>query len=323
LHGNARVVRAPGYIALMRTKLTITLLLAVLALLGVQTQISASAPVQRDRAYWLAIVENGYAVPAGASVFDLLREMNALLGSPDPDLRDRVAYSAAARWLYKDRLLTAPELRQLMTIWTDNLKTGMQSGPDAVLLRSFSALNLSLVAALDIEAPFMTQDEFDRLLREGQEYLLREADSRGYEPGKGWIHASAHTADLLKFLARNPKLPGSAQAGILAAISKKCSMAEGVFAWGEDERLAQVVRSIARRADFDSRALDGWLEEFPRAHAELWAKAPTIDSERFAAVQNAKLVLRSAYVALSLDRGRPATTASAVQALGATLARMQ
>ena len=36
-------------------------------------------------------------------------------------------------------------------------------------------------------------------------YLAAELDLRGIEPRVGWIHATAHTADLLKFLARNPR----------------------------------------------------------------------------------------------------------------------
>ena len=35
-------------------------------------------------------------------------------------------------------------------------------------------------------------------------YLLDETDRRGYVPGLGWINATAHAADLLKFLVRNP-----------------------------------------------------------------------------------------------------------------------
>lgn len=83
-------------------------------------------------------------------------------------------------------------------MWRDNLKTGTgERGTDTAFLRSFSALNLSVLAALDIDAPFMSQGEFDALLVDALEYLLRERDERGYLPGVGWVHASAHTADAL------------------------------------------------------------------------------------------------------------------------------
>jgi hypothetical protein len=110
--------------------------------------------------------------------------------------------------------------------------------------------------------------------------------------------------------------------GITTTVSVSASVGN-CSAWGEDERLAQVVRSLARRADLEPYVFDGWLAASARAHRELWAEAPSIDPVRFAAVQNAKLVLRSAYVALSLDASLPAPGSSAVRALGDTLARMQ
>jgi cyclase len=47
-----------------------------------------------DRPFWLSIVKSSYTVPPGEKPFDLLMEMDALLGSPDPVLRDDVAYGA-------------------------------------------------------------------------------------------------------------------------------------------------------------------------------------------------------------------------------------
>ena len=37
-------------------------------------------------------------------------------------------------------------------------------------------------------------------------WLLREVDLRGFVPGKGWAHAVAHGADVLKTLAESPHL---------------------------------------------------------------------------------------------------------------------
>ena len=45
-----------------------------------------------------------------------------------------------------------------------------------------------------------------------------ERDRRGYAADTGWVHATAHTADVLRFLARSPKLPVAGQARLLAAI---------------------------------------------------------------------------------------------------------
>ena len=74
-----------------------------------------------------------------------------------------------------------------------------------MLLRSFSALDLSILAALENEAPALDAAGYRRLVDAAFSYLRDERDLRGIEPRVGWIHATAHTADLLKFLARDPR----------------------------------------------------------------------------------------------------------------------
>lgn len=265
-----------------------------------------------DRSFWLALAQNQFELPAGENAFDLLVEMNELLGSTDPVLRDEVAYGAAARWMYRARLLTPAQQKQIVEIWVRNLSIGIgERGTDSVFRRSFSALNLSIAAALDNEAPFLSHAEFESLLGRSLEYLAAERDRRGYDPVKGWMHAPAHTADLLKFLARNPRLARESQARMLDAIAGTCADVGHTFAWGEEARLAQVVRSLVRRADFDARAFESWLALVPPQRQRVWAMAPAIDPELFTALQNLTGVLRAAFVALSLD---PDLTPGATQA---------
>jgi hypothetical protein len=284
-----------------RRLLLYVLTVFVLPLAALRTDASA-----HDRAFWVSIARSDYAIPPGEDPYKLIVEMNELVGSTDPVLRDDVAYGAAARWMYRKRLLTAEQQKEVLRMWTANLAKGIgERGTDSVFRRSFSALNLSLVAALDLQAPFLGQDEYDDLLNAALDYLARERDTRGYDAAKGWIHTPAHTADLLKFLARSPKLPLAGQRRALDAIASKASSVDSTFAWGEDERLAQVVRSIVRRGDFDAAAFTTWLAQFPEKYKELWAKAPAIDAAAFPPIQNMKLILRAAFAELSADTDLP------------------
>jgi hypothetical protein len=278
--------------------------LAACLLIGAAMPAAAQpAPTpSRTKADWAALRDARWSLPAGERAFDVLREMNALIGSTDPFLRDNVAYEAAARWIYSAPALSDDEQRQLLAIWTANLRDGIgQSSGDGVFKRSFSALNLSVIAARDNAAPFLRQPEYDAFLDAALQYLADERDMRGYDSTRGWIHTAAHTADVLKFLARNTKLAPAAQTRILNAIDAKCASAGAVFTWAEDERLAQVVASLARRVDLDKPALEAWLATIVTRRNALWASAPAIDPARFHDVQNLKMVLRAAYVALSLD----------------------
>jgi hypothetical protein len=89
-------------------------------------------------------------------------------------------------------------------------RAGLGSPPDdRTLRRFFSLLDLSVLAAYDLKAPFMSQSAFEETVAGGIDSLAAERDLRGFEPGKGWVLATAHGADLLKFLARNPRGTGA------------------------------------------------------------------------------------------------------------------
>jgi hypothetical protein len=296
-------------------------LLAIVALAIAPARAAENA---RSRDYWVAIRASDFAVPEGEQAYPLLLEMNELLGSTDPVLRDEVAYSAAARWVYRQRLLSPEQNRELLALWRASLAVGVgERDTDSVLKRSFSALDLSLLAALDNEAPFMTPEDFDGLLRDALDYLDRERDTRGYDEAKGWMHAAGHTADLLKFMARSPRLTVADQRKLLDAVAAKCVTNGSVFAWGEDERLAQVVRSVVRRADFDNGSFDTWVTAFPKRYEELWAAGPAIEVPRYVAVQNLKSMLRAAHTALAMDAElTPAAQGARTKLLG-TLATMR
>lgn len=293
------------------------LLLGAAALAGAQ-------PAARDRAAWVALARGGFAVPEGQRAASLLLEMDALLSSPDPVLRDEVAYGAAERWLLREKRLTPAEVRLVMAQWTSNLDRGLgEAGTDTVFGRSFSALCLSLAAALDLTTPFLepgdVQALFDRLL----DYLARERDLRGFEAGRGWMHSVAHTADALKFLVRSPRLPAGGDVRLLAAVRAKLEASDAVFAWGENDRVALALHSAVRRADADPAAFDAWAAHWVEAHGRLWAGGPMVDTARFAAVENARQVLRSLAAALSMEAAPTPNGEAARRAAIAALAKMR
>ena len=158
----------------------------------------------QDGDTWSFIKANGYRLPAGKTAAELARRLSKLLGSADPQLRDETAFDILSNWIYRNRLLSDDDLRPLILEWSKNLTKDTGSvGSDAVALRSFSALTLSIVVARDNATPFLTEPEFRQILAGALKYADQERDLRGYDPIKGWLHATAHTADLLKFLARS------------------------------------------------------------------------------------------------------------------------
>jgi hypothetical protein len=260
---------------------------------------AAGAPAPaHDMAYWRAIAGSRFEVPPGETAQRLAPELVASLGSTDPELRDDLAFSTLSSWIYRKKLLGPDDLRPMIQTLTGNLRKGVgETGTDGVLLRSFSALTLSVIAALDNEAPFLSADEYAGLLDAALAYLHDERDTRGFDPRRGWMHSAAHTSDLLKFLARSARLAAHGQARILSALIAKNRDAPATFSQGEDERMARVAISIVRRADFDRDGFKSWLSEAKAASA--FPNPATVDALR--AQENVRHLLMALWTELSVD----------------------
>lgn len=276
-----------------------------------------------SKEFWQQIAHNDYRIPAGESAAALISELSDDFGSPDPELRDELAYDISSTWIYRDQLLSGNDLRSLVHKCEENLGHEIgENGTDSVLLRSFSALELSVVAALDNKKPVLSDAEFGHLLTSAISYMNAERDLRGYDPQKGWIHATAHTSDLLKFLGRNPRLATTDQPKILDAIERKLRQDGHSFVFGENERMAAALLSLIRRKDFDQRGFDSWLEHFADQDKSLWAK-PELNVSEFAAVQNSKDLLRSLLVQLELIEGPEPHAESAKSSILACLKQLR
>lgn len=239
-----------------------------------------------DREFWRAIAKNHYAVPEGQQVFPLLRELSGYVGSRDSELRDDLAYSITTVCIKHQKQISVDELNSLLDEWEANLRVGIAESPlekptgegdpksDAVLKRSFSALSLVALAERDLDMPFLSEDRYRTLLADALAYLKDERDLRGFDPTIGWIHATAHTADLLASLVRNPLLKPEDQSHILDAISARLSSVHEIFSFGEQDRLALAAARIALRKDFDTTAFHAWLSALDASDQRVWKDSP-------------------------------------------------
>jgi hypothetical protein len=235
----------------------------------------AEAKPVHNREFWRAIAQNHYAVPEGQQLLPLLRELSGYFGSPDSELRDDLAYSITTVWIKHQKQISTEELNSLLDDWQANLRVGIgESGNDTVLKRSFSALCLVALAERDLKMPFLSDERYQAFLANALAYLRDERDLRGFDPAIGWIHATAHTADLLAALAANPLLRTEGQPRLLDAIAQRLSTAHEIFAYGEQDRLAALAATIAARKNFDAPAFHAWLSALDTADQRTWKDAP-------------------------------------------------
>ncbi len=253
---------------LHRTGLPLAIALAV----AVFPEVACSTADTHGPAFWRSLREKEFKVSADTAVFPLALEATGLLGSTAPELRDGIGYEALAAWIYRDQRLSAMELNELRIVLMRNARHGLGGGEDDSLFsRSFSDLVLSVLAAQDLRVSFLDSSAFNALVDLGVDSLQQERDLRGYVVQKGWGHATAHCADLLKFLARSPHLTHDQQARMIEAIAHRLQSAGQVFVWGEDARLAAALSSLARRPDADPALFEAWFRSLREEHSRVWS----------------------------------------------------
>ncbi len=284
-------------VALIRNVACVLLLLV--SSVTANAQASASSSGIHDRRFWRSIAGHHYDIPNDGSAPVLAQELSGLLASPDPELRDDLAYSILATWISRGQL-AVPDLISLSDQWRTNLSNRIgESGTESVLKRSFSALCLASVAERDLKTPFLGEQRYRALLGDALAYLNQERDLRGYDEKLGWIHASAHTADLLQALATNPLFTKTDQRSVLTAISERLSSVREIYTHGEQDRLALTVAAILKRNDFDEPTFDMWLEQMQEADRAMWTHTP-IPLDEMARYQNRTYFIEALAARLSV-----------------------
>lgn len=284
---------------------------------------AAPAPRTPASSDWEAIVAAGYEVPEGQSPYELLVQLGEYFGSPDPHLRDDLGYGISAHWIVRRKLCDGNELAELSQRWRAGLEPGLGSaGDELALRRSFSALALSLIAARDAADALLPEGELRALTDDSIAWFERERDTRAFDPQLGWVHATAHGADLLKFLARNPRNGPAELARILDAIALRCARPEDA-AWtaGEDERIARALAAVALRAELDPQRLERFLESLLAVAARA-RTAVVVEPRALAAEQNAVHVLRTLHALLSTAENLPTHAVIAADAVRRATARL-
>jgi hypothetical protein len=218
-----------------------------------------------DRELWESIVASDAEVPPGHTAAELLPGLLDLLGSPDPFLRDDVGYGVLVRWVVHDQLIGPEDLRRCAERLLPDLRHGLDGDEGdelAVLRRSFSALALAIIAFRDVEEQFLEPTEVRQMFEGGVAYLLDETDRRGWVPDMGWVHATAHAADLLKFLVRNPVTDRDDHRRVLVALQTLLTRPGPVFVDDEEDRLVLVVVDVLGRETIGDAELVEWIDGF-------------------------------------------------------------
>jgi len=237
--------------------------------------------------YWRPIREQAATSELPAN--ELAIELVSCLGSPDPELRDRIGYELFTNWLRQEKLSDETRSRLLF-----ELSAGLGNQSKAMgLTRSFSALILAEIMRSDSINAFMNDEQRQALLDKATAAIAHEDDFRGLDADIGWVHPVAHMADLLWRYALHPKTDTEQAAQILDAVRSKVGPTSVSYAFNEGDRLARVVTTLITNELVDAESMAAWISGFENPQSmEKWSEAFQ-SPDGMAELHNTKQFLRS------------------------------
>jgi hypothetical protein len=202
-----------------------------------------------------ALKKNGFEVADPAARERLAMALVDCLASPEPALRDGIAYEGLQHWL-RAKAFPPETLRALRT----RLLAVLDAPDPQGVARPFAALVLSEVARTDRVEPWMRDDERAAMVERAALFLESVDDYRGYEAGVGWRHGVAHGADWAMQLALNPaSTPAQLERMLHAIAAQAVPAAAHAYAFGEPERLARPLLFIAKRGLHSEAQWTAWF----------------------------------------------------------------
>lgn len=209
---------------------------------------------------WDEILAHDFAVPADRPAAELAAELCAMIGSPDPKVRDDTAYPVLAVWT--GRGVLDGHLASL----GDRLIAKVKDGP--IYQRTFAAISLSWVVLRDARTDELSREVVLRWLAAFSQWWRQETDLRAWDPRLGWLHAPAHGADALRAFGRSGKLAAPQLQDLLELAADRL-LADCDYLYGHDEdgRIAYAQATVLTRTELTTAAATGWLDRLHEAIA--------------------------------------------------------
>nr|WP_315475542.1 DUF2785 domain-containing protein [uncultured Undibacterium sp.] len=191
-----------------------------------------------------------------------LRQQSALnlldcLASPDPQLRDEIAFEALSFWM-RGELLTTETIQTIQQQLQAQI-SAPRAKNDPGFQQAFAALVLAEVARVDRRKAFMSEAQRQEMVNLAAQYLRNVQDYRGYDEKQGWRHGVAHAADWMMQLSLNPALNKSQHSAMLEALAQQIRNDQHFYQYGEGERLMTPVFYLGLRSALTTEEWDNWF----------------------------------------------------------------
>ena len=186
------------------------------------------------------------------------------IGDLRSEVRDELVYVVLAH-LFHDQHFNEEELTQFL----NQLKSDSylfydinNKEPWSVLKRSFSLLQLVILVYVHRRDHAIDVKEIDLLFDDFMNYLNQETVFIGYDDRVGWVHATAHSADLL---AQFVQLETCDEKKLLIMFNQMLKLVKQrhvIYTHNEDERLVKAVKKGLDRQLLSESFLTNWVKQF-------------------------------------------------------------
>lgn len=258
--------------------------------------------------FWRELMASGLPVPEGRPLDAMTEELTRMLGSPDPEIRDDLAFPVLGTWIQRgvyDHLLSG-----LGDGMVAGLSAGIgETGTDSVFRRAASARVLTEVVARDETVGGMPPSTVLSWADAVTTWVLREKDHRGHVPGRGQADALVHGADAIGRFARSVCFQAPELTVLLDVLADRLLIpAETLWPEHCHDHLAEATLQVLRRDLVPLTVLEPWVN---RIAANAHRPTPGVESgsDPDLVAGNPQRFLRSLHLRLALAGDPPALRA--------------
>lgn len=193
---------------------------------------------------------------------NLFESMLEDIGTTDGHLRDNIYLMRLVEMLESEPF-TNEKLIAYTEICLEQIKYGLgEMNSDSVFKRSFSALVLHFLVAINPQRNFLSNDLKQRIIHESIYLFKNELDIRGYVEGKGWAHSIAHYSDLIAGIVTSDFYDIKYNEEILEVLNinlQKLNADKGCYIDDEEERMLFIVFALLDHQRISEEAFINWL----------------------------------------------------------------
>lgn len=271
--------------------ITLSLSCLILSVLTTPSYAQSCPPTGYSEASLKELKQKKWELNGDAKRQQLALALLPCLASPNPHLRDEIAFEALSFWM-RNKLLDTATVRQIAQRLLAQI-ADTQASPNADFGKPFAALTLAEVVRVDRLQAFMTEQERSNMVNAAAQYLSTVKDYRGFDEKEGWRHGVAHGADWMLQLALNPNVKPEQHQTILQSLATQINNEQHFYIYGEPERLMAPVFFLALRSPLDDAAWQTWFEQLMQGSSNA---APMNTQANLARRHNLKAFLQALYV---------------------------